>query len=95
VLNEFADWFSDKPDLCEATVHHIRTTSEFVPWHMRPYCVPDKFKPEIDRQIAELLEMVFILPSDSPMASPIVCVAKRDGGVRLAIDYRYLNTYDR
>jgi len=29
------------------------------------------------------------------MASPIVCVAKRDGGVRLAVDYRYLkNKYN-
>jgi len=27
------------------------------------------------------------------MASPIVCVAKRDGGVRPAVDYRYLNKY--
>ena len=27
------------------------------------------------------------------MASPIVCVAKRDGGLRLAVDYRYLNKY--
>jgi len=28
---------------------------------------------------------------NSPMSSPIVCVAKKDGGVRLACDYRYLN----
>jgi len=27
------------------------------------------------------------------MSSPIVCVAKRDGGVRIAVDYRYLNSY--
>ena len=60
---------------------------------MRPYRVPDKFKPEVDQHIAELLEMGLIRPSDSPMASPIVCVAKRDCGVRLAVDYRYLNNY--
>jgi len=93
VLDEFADRFSDKPGLCDVTVHRIRTTSEFVPRQMRPYRVPDKFKPEVDRQITELLEMGLIRPSDSPMASPIVCVAKRDGGVRLAVDYRYLNKY--
>ena len=56
---------------------------------MRPYRVPDKFKPEVDRQIAEVLEMGLIRPSDSP----IVCVAKRGDGVRLAVDYRYLNKY--
>jgi len=38
-----------------------------------------------------LLEMWLIRPPNSPMASPIVCVTKRDGGVRLAVDYRYLN----
>jgi len=93
LLDEFADRFSDKPDLCHATVHRIQTTSDFVPRHMRPYRVPDKFKPEIKRQIAELLEMGLIRPSNSPMASPIVCVAKSDGGVRLAVDYKYLNKY--
>jgi len=30
---------------------------------------------------------------NSPMASPIVCVAKKDGGVRIACDYRYLNSF--
>jgi len=93
LLDEFADQFRDKPGLCEATVHRIRTTSEFVPRQMRPYRVPDKFKPEVDRQIAELLEMGLIRPPDIPVASPIVCVAKHDGGVRLAVDYRFLNKY--
>ena len=31
--------------------------------------------------------------SDSPMASPLVCVAKKQGGVRLACDYRYVNSF--
>jgi len=43
--------------------------------------------------IAELLSMGLILRSNSPLASPIVCVAKKDGGVRIACDYRYLITY--
>jgi len=37
--------------------------------------------------------MGFIRPSVSLMASPIVCVAKKNGGVRLAVDYRYLNSF--
>ena len=56
---------------------------------MRPYRVPDAVKPEVD-----LLDMGLIRPSDSPMASPsAVCVAKKDGGVRIACDFRYLNRY--
>jgi len=37
--------------------------------------------------------MGLIQPSYNPMASPIVCVAKKDGGVRIACDYRYLNSF--
>ena len=37
--------------------------------------------------------MGLIRPSDSPMDSPIVCVAKKEGGVRIVCHYRYLNSY--
>jgi len=60
---------------------------------MRPYRVPDAFKPEVERQIRELLDLGLIRPSNSPMASPIVCVAKKGGGVRIACDYRYRNSF--
>ena len=93
LLDEFSDRFTDKPGLCEAVVHHIQTTTDFVPRQMKPYQVPEMYKPEVDRQIDEMLTMGLIRPSNSPMASPIVCVAKKDGGVRLACDYRYLNSY--
>ena len=74
-------------------VHRIQTTDGFVPRQIRPYRVPDAFKPEVDRQIQDLLDKGLIRPSNSPMASPIVCVAKKDGGVRIACDYRYLNSF--
>jgi hypothetical protein len=51
-------------------------------------------KPEIQRQIDELLKNGFIRPSNSPMASPIAVVFKGPSGkegVRLAIDYRFVN----
>ena len=50
------------------------------------------------RQIQELLDLGFIQPSDSEMASPIVCVLKgrnSENGVRLCCDYRYLNKFTR
>jgi len=43
-----------------------------------------------------MLAMGIIKPSKSEMASPIVCVSKgKDGkdGVRIAVDYRYLNKF--
>ena len=50
----------------------------------------------VEAQIQELLSLGIIKPSKSEMASPIVCVLKgKDGrdGVRIAVDYRYLNKY--
>ena len=90
VLDEFAACFSDKPGLCDVVAHRIMTTPDFVPKQMRPYRVPIAFRADVNRQIRELLDMGLIRPSVSPMASPIVCVAKKSGGVRIACDYRYL-----
>jgi len=50
----------------------------------------------VEEQIRELLDLGIIRPSQSEMGSPIVCVLKGKGGkdgVRIAVDYRYLNKY--
>ena len=60
---------------------------------MKPYRVPEAFRAEVDRQIQELLDLGLITPSFSSMASHIVCVAKKDGGVRIACDYCYVNKF--
>ena len=44
-----------------------------------------------DREVDKMLEKGFILPSDSPWASPIVLVTEKDGSTRFCIDYRWLN----
>ena len=41
---------------------------------------PEVLKPEVARQIQELLDLGFIEPSNSEMASPIVCVLKGQVG---------------
>jgi hypothetical protein len=50
--------------------------SGFRPKRLKEYPVPDSLQPEVDRQIAELLRLGFIRLSNSPMASPVVCVLK-------------------
>jgi len=93
LLDEFAECFSDKPGLCRVAEHQIRVTRDFQPKRMRPYRVPEAMKPEVERQIKKLLDACLIVRSDNPMASPLVCVAKKQGGVRLACDYRYVNSF--
>ena len=46
---------------------------------------------ELKKQIEELLEKQFIRPSASLWVAPVLLVKKKDGGMRLCIDYRQLN----
>ncbi|WVZ88872.1 hypothetical protein U9M48_035339 [Paspalum notatum var. saurae] len=46
---------------------------------------------EVKKQIDELLEKGFIRKSTSPWASPVLLTKKKDGTLRMCIDYRGLN----
>ena len=59
--------------------------------HQRPYR-HSKFKEDFLRAlVAELQEAGLIRPSSSPWISPVVLVKKKDGGLRMCIDFRKLN----
>ena len=46
---------------------------------------------ELKKQLEELLDKQFIRPSVSPWGAPVLFVKKKDGRLRLCIDYRQLN----
>jgi len=96
LLDSCSECFSDKPGFCSYIEHHIDISKEFQPKQLREYRIPELMKAEVQRQIDELAYDGFIVPSTGPMASPLVCVLKgKDGkgGVRLAVDYKYVNSY--
>ena len=98
LLDEFKEVFSDKPGLCNVGEHEINVTDDFVPKRLKAYRIPELLKPEVARQIQQLLDWGFIRPSSSSMASPVVVVLKgRHGqnGVRICVDYKYLNKYTK
>ena len=53
--------------------------------------VPKPLYPEVKAYIEDLLNRNWIRPSSSSYASPVVIVRKKDGAMRLCIDYRELN----
>ena len=66
-------------------------TRDSTPIKQRPYRLPFSQRQMVEDHINELLKAGVIQPSQSPWASPIVIVDKKDGGKRYCVDYRKLN----
>jgi hypothetical protein len=61
------------------------------PIHKAPYrMVPSELK-ELKKQLEDLVDRGFIRPSVSPWGAPVLFVRKKDGSLRLCINYRELN----
>ena len=56
-----------------------------------PYRMSTPKLKELQMQLEELLKKGCICPSMSPWGSPILFVRKKDGTIRLCIDFRQLN----
>ena len=56
-----------------------------------PYKMSTLAMIELKMQLQELLEKKYIQPSVSPWGEPVLFVKKKDGTLRLCIDYRQLN----
>ncbi|KAA0061204.1 reverse transcriptase [Cucumis melo var. makuwa] len=62
-----------------------------VPISRAPYIMAPAELKELKVQLQELLDKGFIRPSVSPWGAPVLFVKKKDGSMRLCIDYRELN----
>ena len=71
--------------------HIIELEEGTKPMMVTPYRHPKRLKDEIEKTIKELLAMGHIRPSKSPFSSPVVLVKKKDGTLKMCIDYRVLN----
>ncbi|KAD7480162.1 hypothetical protein E3N88_03298 [Mikania micrantha] len=56
-----------------------------------PYRLEPSKLQELMNQLQELLDKGFIRPSFSPWGAPVLFVKKKDGSMRMCIDYRELN----
>nr|GFB98706.1 putative reverse transcriptase domain-containing protein [Tanacetum cinerariifolium] len=70
---------------------NIRLIPGAKPISKAPYRMAPVELKELKDQLQELLERGFIRPSVSPWGAPVLFVKKKDGSMRLCIDYRELN----
>ncbi len=95
LLTEYADVFPDElpkslpPE--RAVDHRIDLLPDSAPVAKPTYKMSLAEMDELRRQLDDLLNRGFIRPSSSPYGSPVLFVKKKEGDLRLCIDYRALN----
>ena len=92
LLQKHEKIFNDKPGRSKIGMHEIKLKPNYTSKHKAPYLILEKLRVEVDKQIPYLLQQGLIEPSQSPFASPIVCVAKSYSSIRMCCDYRDLNS---
>ena len=90
VLDEFWEVMSSTPGRTSKAVHKVQLTDQ-KPVRLAPYRLPHAYRELVRREIDEMLEAGVIEPSNSDWAAPIVLVDKKDGTMRMCVDYRRLN----
>ncbi|MCG8034916.1 MAG: hypothetical protein JAZ03_22460, partial [Candidatus Thiodiazotropha taylori] len=85
--------FSKSPtDLgCAKLVEHEIHLENETPFKEPYRRIPPALIQEVREHLNEMLEIGAIRPSKSPFSSNVVIVRKKDGSIRLCIDYRKLN----
>jgi hypothetical protein len=93
LLTEFQDVISrDIYDLgaCSLVTHEIHLTDPN-PVFRKQFPIPTAHISIVHDHVDQWLKNGIIEPASSPYNSPIFCVGKKGGGVRLCLDYRALN----
>ena len=94
VVREFPDVFPDDlpglpPD--REIDFQIELAPGTKPISRAPYRMASAELKELKVQMEEMVNKGFVRPSTSPWGAPVLFVKKKDGSIRLCIDYRELN----
>lgn len=80
---------------CTGLITHEIPLLDSVPIRQRYRRIPPADYEAVKQHIHHLLQNQVVRESSSPYASPIVIVRKKDGQIRLCVDYRHLNAKTR
>ena len=94
IVREFSDVFpEDLPGIPpnREIDFQIELAPRTKPISKAPYRMAPLELKELKVQMEELVSKGFVRPSTSPWGAPVLFVKKKDGSLRLCIDYRELN----
>ncbi|GJW99293.1 putative reverse transcriptase domain-containing protein [Tanacetum coccineum] len=81
----------DEPKLSDISVFRIDLVPGVTLVAKSPYRLAPSKMQELSGQLQELQDKGFIRPSHSPWGAPVLFVKKKDGSLRMCIDYKELN----
>ena len=87
---DYKDIFNDIPGPADFQPYHL-DTGQHPPVSQAPYRPGLNWKDKVREAVDKLLSAGFVRPSKSPWSSQVIPVPKRDGSIRLVVDYRGVN----
>ena len=75
----------------DSGINYVINTGDAFPVNRPPFKMSPAELDEQRRQLKELLSLGLIHPSSCPWDAPVLFVRKKDGAMRMSIDYRALN----
>ena len=94
LLNRYEDVLykgGELPIVRVGVEHTIRLKEDRSPVVSKPRRLSKELTDEVREHVDELLKQGVVRESNNQWASPIVCARKKDGSLRMAIDYRMTN----
>ena len=94
LISKYSDCFmTPNGELGKTTLvqHHI-DTGNAKPIRQRLRLPPVNIQKDVDKEVQKLLDQGIIEKSSSPWSSPLVAVPKKDGSLRICVDFRKINT---
>ena len=92
MLREESESFSIHGEIGDAKGLQMNINlTDTIPVQKTYTAVPRPLYPEVKNYVEDLLNRGWVQRSRSAYSSPVVCVRKKDGTLRLCVDYRQLN----
>ena len=88
-------WSLTKTPRCTSITVHKIDSEDSTPIRLPPYRLHHAYWESVKKELEEMQAHGVIEPASSNWAAPMVIVHKKDGTIRLCVDYRRLNVVSR